>query len=567
VYEPEAVAYEETAGKVKSEYRRRIRIVSRSWRAVFQAPGVLNPFRVGLFSWCLFSHKILRWWSGFIAIVGGIAALTLGARLAREWPLPALAVGAGTAGLVAFTPVGRRAAAMCGYFAVLNIASLIGVLKGSIGNVSGVWSTPREHTRHASALAGLAVPIGPLFLVIGAAFVLAAGMSFVGWHEASMGVFWVSVGVLVYVYAAYPVLLFLLRLVGRHPIRRGDVEPAVCLLIAANDEESVIEAKLRNALALDYPADKLDIVVASDGSVDRTNAIVRAFAPRVRLHDFEERSGKIAAINRSIQSVTADIVVFSDANTFLDPSAIRNLVQPFADPDVGAVSGDVALIGERAALARSEDLYYLYEHWVQRAESEVGSMIGADGALYAIRRYLYTAPADDTILDDMSIPMSVVRAGYRVVFEPGARAHEQGSDTAREEFARKSRVVAGAVQFLSRRDSSVPLGAPQVMFSLISHKALRWLSPAFATSALITSVFLAGESLIYTGAALAQVLLVALGIAGCIPAVRRNSLVAFAHYFCLVQAAAAVGFIRGLSGRQSVRWRRFMRMPVKQSEA
>jgi len=567
VYEPEAICYEETAGQVKSEYRRRIRIVSRSWRAVFQAQGVLNPFRVGLFAWCLFSHKILRWLAGFIALAGGLAAVVLFGRIAAEWPIPALATVLGIASAVAVTSRGRSVAAMLGYFAVLNVASLVGVIKGSTGRVSGVWSTPREHSRHRTRLAGVAVPVGLLFLLFGLSLVLAAGMGFAGWHQASTGVFWMSVGALVYVYAAYPVLLFLLRLVARNPSRRGDIEPTVCLLIAANDEESVIDAKIQNALALDYPRDRLEIVVASDGSIDRTNAIVRAFAPRVRLEDIPERAGKIAAINRAIQSVTSDIVVFSDANTFLDPGAIRSLVRGFADPAVGAVSGDVALVGERAALARSEDLYYLYEHWIQRAESEVGSMIGADGALYAIRRPLYVPPSNDTILDDMAIPMAIVRAGYRVVLAPDARAHEQGSDTAREEFARKSRVVAGAVQFLSRRDSAVPLGAPQVMFSLISHKALRWLSPAFATSALLTSLFLAGESVIYSAAATAQVLLIALGIAGCVPSIRRHSLVAFAHYFCLVQAAAAVGFLRGLSGRQSVRWRRFIRMPIKESEA
>jgi hypothetical protein len=196
---------------------------------------------------------------------------------------------------------------------------------------------------------------------------------------------------------------------------------------------------------------------------------------------------------------------------------------------------------------------------VQRAESEIGSMIGADGALYAVRRELFTSPPDDTILDDMAIPMGVVRAGRRIIFEGAARAYEQGSETAREEFSRKARVIAGAMQFIRRPDSSIPFSAPQVILSLISHKALRWLSPAFATAAFISSAALADASHGYAAAMAAQFALVALGIAGCAPALRRINIVAIAHYFCLIQMAAAIGFVRGVVGTQSVLWRRFAR--------
>jgi poly-beta-1,6-N-acetyl-D-glucosamine synthase len=300
-------------------------------------------------------------------------------------------------------------------------------------------------------------------------------------------------------------------------------------------------------------------VVASDGSVDRTNEIVRRYAPRVRLLEIFPRGGKIAAINTGMRTIHGGIVVFSDANTFLQPDAIRALVRSFADDQVGAVSGDVVLVGTRAALGRSEDMYYRYERWVQQAESDAGSMIGADGALYAIRRELFVPPPDDTILDDMAIPMAVIRTGRRVVFEGAARAFEQGSETAREEFARKTRVVAGAMQFIGRNDSAVPLGAPQVWLSFVSHKALRWLSPFFATVLFVSSIVLADGTGGYTAAVLGQLGLLGLGAAGCVPALRRVSVIALAHYFCLVQAAAAIGFIRGLTGRQSVLWQRFDR--------
>jgi hypothetical protein len=162
-----------------------------------------------------------------------------------------------------------------------------------------------------------------------------------------------------------------------------------------------------------------------------------------------------------------------------------------------------------------------------------------------------------------------VRAGGRVVFEPEARAQEPGVETAREEFARKTRVVAGAMQFLARPDSSVPLSSPQVILSLISHKALRWMSPAFAMVVFLASVTLAGSGVFYqyTVVSIVQAVVLILGLAGCVPALRRLPPVGLSHYFCLVQAAAAVGFIKGLSGRQSVLWRRFVRARVAQRPA
>jgi cellulose synthase/poly-beta-1,6-N-acetylglucosamine synthase-like glycosyltransferase len=560
VYEPEAVCYEETSGRFKSEYKRRVRIVSRSWRAVFQAPGVLNPFKVGLFSWCLISHKVLRWNTGLFVTIAAVAAVALLIEVVTRWPLPSLAAAATAAAAVGLTRAGRRIVSMGAYFCVINAASTVGVVKGTFGRVSGVWSTPREH---AAGGPRRVVPVGPLFLVGGT---LAVGLLTVATEAAGLRlsavVFWGSLFALLYVYALYPLILSLLRVMARRPIKVAPIEPTVCLFIAANDEAAVIESKLRNSLALDYPAGKLEIVVASDGSVDGTNEIVERFAPRARLIAHWPRRGKIAAINHGIESVSSEIVIFSDANTYLAPDAVRALVRNFASEDVGCVSGDVALVGDRALLAKSEDLYYFYERWIQHAESDIGSMIGADGALYAIRRRLFTPRAEDTILDDMAIPMSIVRAGGRVVFEPGARAEEPGVESAAEEFARKTRVVAGALQFLARPDSSVPLSSPQVILSLVSHKALRWLSPAFGMAVFATSVTLAGSGGIfrqYTVMSILQFVVLILGLAGCVPALRRLSPIGLSHYFCLVQAAAAVGFVKGLAGRQSVLWRRFVR--------
>jgi cellulose synthase/poly-beta-1,6-N-acetylglucosamine synthase-like glycosyltransferase len=560
VYEPDAVCYEDTAGSTRSEYRRRVRIVSRSWRAVFQAREVLNPFRHGLFTWSVVSHKVLRWFSGLLAVLA-LAGATPWLLSTGRVGVPMWAVILGGAAVLAMTAPGRRTLSMLWYFAIVNVASLVGIARGTLGRVSGVWTPPR--VREVPGTPRL-VPVGSLVLAA-VVLVVLSGVSAVmlGAGDRLLALlFWGPLAVLGYVYAGYPALLAVLRAVRRRPVQRDAIEPTVCLFIAANDEAGVIEAKLRNALALDYPPERLDIVVASDGSIDGTNAIVRRFVPRVRLLEYAPRRGKVAVIKDGLAAVASEIVVFSDANTFLEPGAVRALVQNFADEAVGAVSGDVTLVGERAALAGSEDLYYRYERWIQWAESEIGSMIGADGALYGIRRALFVPPAGDIILDDLVIPMAVIRQGHRVVFESGARAREQGSESAWEEFSRKSRVTAGAVQFLKRADSAVPISTPQVVVSLLSHKALRWLSPAFAACAFLASIALADASRGYALAAIGQGALCLAGLAGCVPSLRRPTPIAMAHYFCLVQAAAAVGLWRGLVGRQSVLWERFVRVQV-----
>jgi cellulose synthase/poly-beta-1,6-N-acetylglucosamine synthase-like glycosyltransferase len=567
VYEPEAVCFEETAGGMRTEYRRRIRIVSRSWRALFQARGVLNPFSVGFFTIALLSHKVLRWLSGVFAAVLVVSLAVILLKAAHSLRVGLLSV------LLAWAVVGlllspsRRLLQFAMYFAVITSASLIGLLKGSLGRVSGTWSTPREAAgpRLREACGPLFAP-GTAMLFMGAcgATAIAGVLVMRDVRVALALVFWSSLLVLVYVYILYPAVLAILTGKGRRQTGSVSFEPTVCLFITANDEGAVIGAKLRNTLALDYPREKLTIVVASDGSVDQTNAIVRSFEPQgVTLLPFPERRGKIAAINDGIATVTADIVIFSDANTFLDPGAIKAIVRNFADATVGAVSGDVILEGDRAALGRSEDLYYRYERWLQARESQIGTMVGVDGALYGIRRELFVPPPPDTILDDMAIPMAVARAGARVVFEPDAQAHERGSDTATEEFIRKSRVVAGAVQFLSRPDSAVPRRNAQLVFTMISHKALRWLSPAFAMLAFGASLALAYHSTWFMALAAGQTLFLLAAVAGCNPVLRRMPVIGLAHYFWLVQAAAALGFIRGLIGRQPVAWRRFGRAPVE----
>jgi len=562
VYEPAAVCYEATAGATGKEYRRRVRIVSRSWRAVFQVSDVLKPWKVGFFAVSVLSHKVLRWWSGLFVfgVLVGAAGLVVPPLIAAQ-PAVWAAVAAALIAAMAIPPV-RRVLQVAWYFAVLNVASLVGVAKGSMGRVSGVWSTPRERELNDQAhLVDLWTFAALATMVLLLAWL---GVELESRPELARGLFWGSLALLVYLFLGYPLIIGTWRLFRSRVVPQAwPVTPTVCVLITAHNEEDVIEKKIENSLHLEYPADHFSIVVASDGSSDRTNAIARRYADRgVRLEAYPERRGKIATICDTVARIHEDIIVFTDANAFLKPDAVTALVRNFAHPRIGAVSGDVVLTGERAALARSEDMYYTYERWLQRVETELGSMVGVDGALYALRRELFVPPPPDTVLDDMAVPMAVIRRGHRVVFDTQAMAFEHGARSAWEEFSRKTRIVAGAVQFLKRGHRQIPWGAPQAVFSLLSHKVLRWLSPLVGALFVASCYGLREQGIVFEGLWWATVATLALGVLGCVPALRRLLPIGVCYYFCMVHLAAATGMLRGLIGGQQVAWQRFPRTPV-----
>ena len=426
-----------TRGK---EYRRRVRIVSRSWRAVFQAAGVLNPFRVGLFA-CR-SSRTRCCAGGRGCSCSGVVVGALGAAAAAVRRGAAVGAGRSWPRSCCWPWRSRRVRhvlQMAGTSACSTLASLVGVVQGLVRpRVRRVDDAApgRRRARHdrASSTCGPAARLLPTVLLL--AWLGVDARERIRTRSASCSGrrsrCWSTCS------SAIPLLLVVAAHCSRlRPRRQGaPIEPSVCLLIAANDEEDVIAGKLQNSLALDYPRDRLRVVVASDGSRDRTNAIVRRFAGRRR------RAARLSAAARQDRddqrrdaAVTDEIVVFSDANTFLRPDAVRRWCATSPIRTVGAVSGDVVLTGERAALARSEDLYYRYERWLQRAESELGSMVGVDGALYAIRRELFEPPPADTILDDMAIPMAVIRRATAWCSRP----RRSPSSTEREPPGRSSR--------------------------------------------------------------------------------------------------------------------------------
>ena len=284
-------------------------------------------------------------------------------------------------------------------------------------------------------------------------------------------VLWVAVALILYSYAGYPLLLLLRAALQRRTDRdRRPFEPTVTMLIVAHNEESVIEAKLKNCLSLDYPKDRLEVLVASDGSSDRTEAIVAGFADRgVRLLSLPGPRGKPAALNRAVAEGHGEILVLCDARQTLAPDSIRELVQHFADPRVGAVSGELHL-GEADGAGRGVDLYWKYEKLIRRTESQIDSTVGVTGALYALRKELFRPLDPRIILDDVAIPMDVVQAGLRVLFEPGARVFDRASNASDTEYRRKLRTLAGNYQLVFLEPWLLDPRRNRLWWQFVSHK-------------------------------------------------------------------------------------------------
>ncbi|MCL2700420.1 MAG: glycosyltransferase [Phycisphaerae bacterium] len=374
---------------------------------------------------------------------------------------------------------------------------------------------------------------------------------------------WLALGVLAYAYVVYPWVVSAAARLWAKPCAAADIEPTVTLLIPAHNEEAVIEAKIRNALSLDYPAGKLQIRVVSDGSTDSTDAVARRFAPSVEYQRISPRGGKPNAVNQAVPFARGEILLLCDANTMFAADAVRRLVRHFADERVGAVSGDVRLASQTVTYGRGESLFWRLERRMQAAEAALGSSIGVDGGMYAVRRSLYVANRVDTLIDDFVIAMNVAKSGRRVLLDGSAWATEDAVADPSQEFRRRARTVAGGFQTLFEGRGRPGLRRPGLWAAYVSHKVLRWLGPVWLAAAFVGS---AGAAVlgwladwptwpIYAGLAAAQMSMYALAAAG--HAMRRRHLprlLCLPYYFCLANAAAAAGFWRWLRKRQPVTW-------------
>ena len=372
--------------------------------------------------------------------------------------------------------------------------------------------------------------------------------------------FWTALLLLAYVYVGYP-LLARLRATLRPKARLvAPIEPTVSLIVIAHNEGDRIATRIENLLALDYPRDRLEIIIGSDGSTDETVERARRYEDAVvTVRAFPERRGKSAVINAIVPSVDGEIIVFADARQSFDTSSLRALVANFADPSIGAASGELILTmnGNTAVAGRGTAFYWRYEKFIRSAEGRANSMVGATGAIYAIRRDLFEPIPDDTILDDVLIPLRIVRRGYRVVFEAGARAYDSASATAHQEFVRKARTIAGTFQLFARNLWLLNPRSNRLWFETVSHKALRLALPLLHALLLIANLALAG-GWIYGWMLAGQLTFYAAALVGYTQrqAQRRSIVFSVPCAVCLLSWATVVGFVRFATNRQQATWER-----------
>ena len=362
----------------------------------------------------------------------------------------------------------------------------------------------------------------------------------------------------VYIYIGFPLLLAFLQRFARRPVAKRAIEPTVSLLVAAYNEAKVIEAKICNSIALDYPADRIDIAIACDGPKDDTTAIAQRTAAssgqgRVRVFAYRQNRGKLYVLNDTMRELTGEIVVFTDAASMLAPDAVRRLMENFADPRVGAVSGVYRVLrGDDAALGNQEDLYWKYETFLKEAEGDVSSILGCHGALYAIRRELYPYPAPTTINDDYVIPMRILQRGYRVAYDSRAVANEEAHEMSG--FSRRVRIMTGNFQQLSELKALLKPLRPGPAFFFLSHKAGRLIVPIAMIAMLVANLFLLDEPF-YRNVFLAQLTFYALVVLGALVRLKPKIL-RLPYYFCMINAAAFLGMYYALRGGRALAWKR-----------
>jgi len=365
----------------------------------------------------------------------------------------------------------------------------------------------------------------------------------------------VSGGLVVYSYLLYPLLLW----VGTHFLARraqpyGPQElPRISIVVAAHNEERTIEGKILNTEVLQYPREKLELLVGSDGSVDATDDICRSY-PWVKLARIEPRAGKANVLNNLIPRAQGEIIVLSDANTIIEPQAIMALVAHFADPEVGGVCGHLILKSTGERLENSERTYWSYESGIKELESRCHSTIAANGGIYAIRKSLFKAIPTDTIIDDFLISLDVLAQGKRLLFERDAVAYEEVSKSFHDEFWRKVRIGAGNLQVLWRKRTfffHVPLF---VGFAYLSHKVIRWVIPLLLIVIWVCALLLLDRPIfgVFFGLYNLSLLVALAGVVG----VSKNRVVLMLAYGYLINLALLIGYARFLLRTQRVTWRR-----------
>ncbi len=371
-------------------------------------------------------------------------------------------------------------------------------------------------------------------------------------------IFITSLLMIIYVYLGYPALVFLFGIIRNKGVKKGAFEPYVTILIAAYNEENSIEATLRNKIDLDYPKDKLEIIVISDGSTDRTDEIVRRYeGERVRLIRQEPRGGKTSGLNMAVPEAKGEILVFSDANSIYDRDALIRLVQNFNDPSMGYVTGKMIYTNpDGTTIGDGCTTYMKYENFLRRLETKLGSIVGVDGGIDAVRKALYKPMKSDQ-LPDFVLPLRVVQQGYRVVYEPEAILKEASLKSHKDEYRMRVRVSLRALWALSNmRHLLTFTGSKLFAWQLWSHKVLRYLCFVFLLGAYFSNLFLWSESILYR-------LLFTLQNMAYMGAIispifekkdHRSRVLYLLNYFSLLNLASGHALIKFLLGQKQVVW-------------
>jgi cellulose synthase/poly-beta-1,6-N-acetylglucosamine synthase-like glycosyltransferase len=370
-------------------------------------------------------------------------------------------------------------------------------------------------------------------------------------------IFWLSAAALFYTYAGYPLLLAVVSAVRPRQVRRGDFEPTVSVIIAAYNEELALAAKLENTLALDYPRELLEIIVASDCSTDGTDQIALGFAPRgVRFHRQAQRLGKTAAQNTAVEQASGEIILFSDATSLYQPNAVKALLPSFADPTVGCVAGRLIYVDPaQSRIGSGARSYWSYETFLKKHESRACSLIGASGCLYAVRRTAYV-PLYHEACSDFIIATKMVEQGLRAIYEPNAVCTEQTNRRSDKEMKMRVRIITQTFTDLWRHVTMLnPFRSGFYAIQLFSHKVMRYFVPFFLIAIFVASATLAGSMFYrilftaqlacYASAALAWVLDL-VGI--------RSRLLAFPQYFVLANMASLLALYQFLRGERYAHW-------------
>ena len=371
-------------------------------------------------------------------------------------------------------------------------------------------------------------------------------------------IFWTSAALLGYIYLGYPMAVRLIVLFSNKTVKKALYLPHVTIVIAAYNEEKTLRATVENKLALDYPKENMEIIVVSDGSTDRTDAIVEEYEPMgVRLMRQEHRRGKTAALNRAIQESRGEIIVFSDANSLYAVDALNHLTANFADKSVGYVTGKLTYGKQEGTnVGDGCSRYMRYENFLRKAETGIGSIVGVNGGIDAVRNVLYEPMSPDQI-PDFILPLKVVEKGYRVVYDPDAILKEDALETSSDEYRMRVRVALRSLHAIRDMKHLLnPFRFGLFSWQFLSHKALRYLAFVLLLAAFICNLLLIREGKVYQASLFAQSAFYIFAFTGWYLELEGKKLGIFyvPYYFCLLNVSSAHAFLKMLKGIRQETW-------------